>query len=573
VGQGFDEGWRAEVEAEIARFADLARAESGVLDDPITEAEVEAAIRSAKLYKAGVRGDPLVNEFMKFGGDAVRTALVALFNLAFVTARVPVQWRAGEIVALPKKGDRTRVENHRGITIMSHVGKVYTKVLDTRIMSFLEAHGLLHESQCGFRPCRSCADHSFAMSQVLQGRLRQGETTYGLFIDNAKAYDTVWRDGLFYKAWQMGIRGNIWLVLRGLMAQTVLRVHIGSTLSAPFTRDRGIDQGCNLSTTLYAVFNNDLPGDIARAMGTGGAVPVHPQFSQALYADDYAGLAGGVETCQRMADAARAHSLKWRWEANLGKDKTAIVVFAPRSRVQGDTGQADVAPPVVMWGDVPINVQAAYKHLGLILRTDGKWVDHLTDLVQRATLRVNQLAKFLLSRALATSVKRLLVMTCLLPVLEYGSGVWHASSAQAGLLTTQYLRALKMILSCPAATPTEAVLGHLGMPTLEERWDLNKLSLEHRLQQLPAERDPKAVFETSWGGRGARAHMLRDRVRLLWEQLVPDRAERAREQADMQLLPRAQFDTAARGLVSAREYAGMRRGVRGKKEARSLRSH
>ena len=123
-----------------------------------------------------MRGDPLVIEFMKFGGNAVRAALVALFNLAFVAARVPVQWRAGEIVALPKKGDRTRVEHHRGIdiTIMSHVGKVYTKVLDTRKMSFLEARGLLHESHCGFRPAsgRSCADHSFAMSQVLQGRLR-----------------------------------------------------------------------------------------------------------------------------------------------------------------------------------------------------------------------------------------------------------------------------------------------------------------------------------------------------------------------------------------------------------------
>ena len=102
------------------------------------------------------------------------------------------------------------------------------------------------------------------------------------------------------------------------------------------------------------------------------------------------------------------------------------------------------------------------------------------------------------------------------------------------------------------------------MPTLEDGWDLNKLRLEHRVQQLPAERDPKAVFRTSWGGRGASAHMWRDRVRLLWEQLVPDRAERARQQADMQLLPRAQFDMAARALVSAREFASMRRGVRAK---------
>ena len=53
MGQGFDETWRAEVEAEVAHFADLAGAESGVLDDSITEAEVEAAIRSAKCTRPG----------------------------------------------------------------------------------------------------------------------------------------------------------------------------------------------------------------------------------------------------------------------------------------------------------------------------------------------------------------------------------------------------------------------------------------------------------------------------------------------------------------------------------------
>ena len=61
--------------------------------------------------------------------DYVTThSLVALFDLAFVTARVPERWRAGEIVALPKKGDRTLVENHRGITIMCHVSKRMCRV-------------------------------------------------------------------------------------------------------------------------------------------------------------------------------------------------------------------------------------------------------------------------------------------------------------------------------------------------------------------------------------------------------------------------------------------------------------
>ena len=69
----------------------------------------------------------------------------------------------------------------------------------------------------------------------------------------------------------------------------------------------------------------------------------------------------------------------------------------------------------------------------------------------------------------------MLIKSCLLPVLEYGSDVWHAAKTQAGLLTTQYLRALKMVLQCPTPTPTAAVLHDTGMQKLKSLWDLNKL--------------------------------------------------------------------------------------------------
>ena len=44
------------------------------------------------------------------------------------------------------------------------------------------------------------------LSELVQGRLREGKKTY-VFLD---AYDTVWRNGLWVKMWELGVRGKMW---------------------------------------------------------------------------------------------------------------------------------------------------------------------------------------------------------------------------------------------------------------------------------------------------------------------------------------------------------------------------
>ena len=45
------------------------------------------------------------------------------------------------------------------------------------------------------------------LNEIVQGRLRGNKKTYAFFLDIQKAYDTVWHDGLWYKLWDMGVKG------------------------------------------------------------------------------------------------------------------------------------------------------------------------------------------------------------------------------------------------------------------------------------------------------------------------------------------------------------------------------
>ena len=64
-----------------------------------------------------------------------------------------------------KKGSTSNVDNYRGITILSVLGKLYTRILNTKLMDWAESYYAYIEAQAGFRTGMGTADNVF----VLQG--------------------------------------------------------------------------------------------------------------------------------------------------------------------------------------------------------------------------------------------------------------------------------------------------------------------------------------------------------------------------------------------------------------------
>ena len=70
------------------------------------------------------------------------------------------------------------------------------------------------EEQGGFRPGRGTIDQLFVLTEILKSRV--GMSTYAAFIDVKKAYDTVWRQGLWKRLWDEGVRGKMWRVVKSM---------------------------------------------------------------------------------------------------------------------------------------------------------------------------------------------------------------------------------------------------------------------------------------------------------------------------------------------------------------------
>ena len=78
----------------------------------------------------------------------------------------------------------------------------------------------------------------------MQGRLREGKCTYAFL---RKAYDTVWRDGLWVKLWDMGVKGRMWRVIKNMYEASRSANLLEGEKSAAFWVEQGVAHGCTIS--------------------------------------------------------------------------------------------------------------------------------------------------------------------------------------------------------------------------------------------------------------------------------------------------------------------------------------
>ena len=127
--------------------------------------ETRRAIRGMHNWKAP-GPDSLVAELLKIDEPAESIILErfhAILVEVWTGGEVPQQWKDAIIKVLYKKSDRSNCNNYRGISLLSHAGKVLLKIVANRLSDYCEAHGILPDEQCGFGPERSTVDMLFVV--------------------------------------------------------------------------------------------------------------------------------------------------------------------------------------------------------------------------------------------------------------------------------------------------------------------------------------------------------------------------------------------------------------------------
>ena len=136
------------------------------LNVEISRSEVKDAVYRAKLGKA-VGIDEIPSEILR--NETCIDLLYSIIKYCFSEGHVPQEWLTSVIMPIPKpKTDPLDPLTYRPISLISVPCKIYADILNKRFSTWLERNDILAEEQNGFRKNRSCVDHLYALTSILE---------------------------------------------------------------------------------------------------------------------------------------------------------------------------------------------------------------------------------------------------------------------------------------------------------------------------------------------------------------------------------------------------------------------
>ena len=427
--------------------------EQGVLDYSITMEELDEASYVLRRDKSSGY-DSLSNEMIKCLLETNPRLLLKLFNSVFNTNTKIEQWTMGIIAPIWKSGPKMDPSNYRGISLLSCLGKLYTAILNRRLMEFAISSNILKPEALGFVAGNRTSDAHIMIHSLIQRYCHQkNEKIYSCFVDFSKAFDTIPRDLLFQKLLNYGINGKFFNNIKTLYTNDNCCIKVGNKLTDSFLANQGVKQGCILSPLLFNIFI----ADIVERFETENCRPLKidesKNLSCLLWADDIILLSHSEEGLRNMLSALSSYVDENGMSINTKKTKCMIF---------NKTGKYIRRSYPVKNGT--IETTNSYKYLGLIFTPSGEITSCLRDLRDRALRAYNKLKQkmghhFRLHPMTTISLFESLIK----PILLYSSDFWGClKMPNNNPIENMYMKFCKTLLGVQKQTPNIGVLLELG---------------------------------------------------------------------------------------------------------------
>ena len=185
-----------------------------------------------KSHNTAVGPDEIHYEFLKQLPSCSLDFLLQAFNEVWVSGKFPTSWKQATIIPIPKPGkDSTDPSNYRPNALTSCLCKTLERMINTRLIWFLESNGLITNFQCGFRSKRSTVDHLVRLETFVREAFIKKEHLTAVFFDLEKAYDTTWKYGIMRDLSDFGLKGRLPHFIDNFLSNRNFKVRVGTTLS------------------------------------------------------------------------------------------------------------------------------------------------------------------------------------------------------------------------------------------------------------------------------------------------------------------------------------------------------
>ena len=218
--------------------------------------EVSDQIQNININKATI-GIPSI--CVKLAGNHLSEALTTIYNNSIAQGTVPDILKISKVTPIDKGGDTTDPTNFRPISILSIFTQIFEKLVCKQLTNYIEKYEILSKLQFGFRNGTS-TEHAIAeITENFKQSIDNNKYTCAIFLDFAKAFDTVNHLILLAKLEKYGIRGMPLKWFTSYLTNRQQYVSLDDTQSSLQTVRCGIPQGSSLGPLPFLLYINDIP--------------------------------------------------------------------------------------------------------------------------------------------------------------------------------------------------------------------------------------------------------------------------------------------------------------------------